>query len=340
MKHAIFIEPSYQDFLEDRLFELGNKKLNRDGTLLPFVRLREHCAAQGISVHTADKLRDGSERRDVNHYWSLGLMQGYEKFIDAPDVRLRGFILMEPPLIKPEMYKALPELTTIFEEVYVHNTVGACYSLNHVSRERLRPFFWPQPFDDIQPQYWNRIDRKNKLVAIAGNHNPRFRKPELYSERIKAIAELSERKGIDLYGRGWEKWWSRQSLWWAYWRYRRAISINYRGGCDSKWNTLSEYRFSLCFENMPMDGYITEKIFDCFYAGTIPIYRGASNIKTIIPDGAYIDMRNFNTYDEMLDYVQSMSHDQWQSMREVARHFLQTQGRELYYNSLINILRV
>ena len=34
---------------------------------------------------------------------------------------------------------------------------------------------------------------------------------------------------------------------------------------------------------MEMKGYISEKIFDCFYSGTIPIYLGAKDVKTIFP---------------------------------------------------------
>lgn len=335
---AIFIDPSYRDFLEDRLFDLDDQRLNRDGTLLPFVRLREHFLAKGVAVHTADKLRDGSKRCDVNHYWSLGLAHDYESLIGAADVRLRGFVLMEPPLVQPALYSALPQLTSLFEEVYVHNTLGDGYSLNGVARDRLRPFFWPQPHDDVLPAYWDRTQRLNKLVVIAGNHNPRMRSPELYSARIEAVAALSSRQGIDLFGRGWEKWWSRQSLWLTYWRHRRAIVSSYRGSCLSKWDTLSNYRFSLCFENMPMQGYITEKLFDCFYAGTVPIYWGAPDIDQLVPSEAYVDMRQFPNYNDMLDHIQAMSNADWQSKRDVAREFIRTRGKDVYFNSLVNMV--
>lgn len=339
-EHAVFIDPSYKDFFGDRLFDLDDRRLNRDGTLLPFVRLREHLANQGIPVHTADKLRDGSKRREINHYWSLGLVQECRELISDKSVRFRGFVLMEPPLIKPEIYSELPWLTSVFEKVYLHNTIGDGYSLKGVARDRLCPLFWPQPHSDVLSQYWDRMKRKNKLVVIAGNHNPRFRKPELYSERIKAIAELSGCDGIDLFGRGWDRWWSRQSFWWTYWRYRGAIASSYRGSCVSKWETLSAYRFSLCFENMPMTGYVTEKLFDCLYAGTVPIYWGAPNIDELVPAGAYVDMRQFGTYGDMLDHVLAMSEKDWQAMREIGRKFLRTRGHEAYCNSLIHMIRI
>lgn len=337
---AVFIDPSTDHFLDDRLFDLDNQHLNRDGTLLPFARLREHLAQQGIPLHTADKLRDGSERRELNHYWSLGLVKGHEAFIGDPNVRLRGFILLEPPLVQPEIYAALPHLSADFEEVFLHNVEGDGYSLEGVVQDRLRKFCWPQPYGDVLSEFWYQDHRQNKLVAIAGNHNPGRRKPELYSERIKAIAALSECNGIDLFGRGWERWWSRQSFWWPYWRFRRAIMSSYQGPCSSKWEVLSKYRFSLCFENMPMTGYVTEKIFDCLYAGTVPVYWGAPDIENLIPAGAYVDMRNYSSYQEMYNHVLNMSEKQWHAMRKVARDFLRTKGTREYYDSLLNVVKV
>lgn len=337
---AVFLDPSSDHFLQNRLFDVSDAHLNRDGTLLPFARLRAHLVTQGVQAHTADKLRDGSERHGINHYWSLGSIKGYKDFIYSNDVKLRGIILMEPPLVRPDLYEALPELTSFFEEVYLHNTVGDGYSLAGVRQEQLRPLFWPQPHGDVLPEHWGRTQRLNKLVVIAGNHNPGLRKPELYSERIKAIAALQARQCVDLFGRGWERWWSRQSLWWPYWRYRGAIASSYRGSCVSKWETLSAYRFSLCFENMPMTGYVTEKLFDCLYAGTVPIYWGAPNIDDLVPAGAYVDMRQFDTYGDMLDHVLAMSDKDWQTMREIARQFLRTRGNEIYCNSLIHMIRI
>lgn len=335
---AVFIDPSSNHFLDDRLFDLDNHHLNRDGTLVPFAALRDHLNKQGIPVHTADKLRDGSERREINHYWSLGLTDGYQSFVHDDSVRLRGFILFEPPIVQPKMYKALPQLTANFEEVFIHNVLGDGYSLKGVEQVRLRKLYWPQPYGDVLPEFWSRKHRLNKLVMIAGNHNPRFRKPEFYSERIKAVARLSKCNGIDLFGRGWEQWWSRQSLCWPYWQNRKSIMSSYRGACTSKLEVLSKYRFSLCFENMPMTGYVTEKLFDCFYAGTVPIYWGAPDIDKLVPSEAYIDMRKFHSFDDMFDRVQELSDREWVNMREAARDFLQGRGKTQYQDSLLNAI--
>ena len=60
--------------------------------------------------------------------------------------------------------------------------------------------------------------------------------------------------------------------------------------------TLSKYKFSICFENSITAGYISEKIFDCFYAGTIPIYYGDPNVKESIDPDSFIDFRKFDDY--------------------------------------------
>lgn len=41
---------------------------------------------------------------------------------------------------------------------------------------------------------------------------------------------------------------------------------------------MSRYKFVICFENVCIDGYVSEKIIYCFLAGCIPIYFGDPNI--------------------------------------------------------------
>ena len=107
---------------------------------------------------------------------------------------------------------------------------------------------------------------------------------------------------------------------------------SYRGACESKLEVLSQYKYSLCYENMPMAGYVTEKIFDCFYAGTVPIYLGATDVDKYVPVGSFVDMRLFKNVTEMYLHVQSLSMIDWLEMREVGRNFLRTTFRSTYFN--------
>jgi hypothetical protein len=46
----------------------------------------------------------------------------------------------------------------------------------------------------------------------------------------------------------------------------------------SKEEALSDYMFSVVFENVKIDKYYTEKITDCFALGVIPVYWGTDKI--------------------------------------------------------------
>jgi hypothetical protein len=172
---------------------------------------------------------------------------------------------------------------------------------------------------------------------INGNHRPASRDGDLYSKRIEALVALSDFGVIDLFGRGWDKWWSRNSMWLPYWKHRRALMSIYKGPCKSKYEVLSQYVFALCFENMSMKSYITEKIFDCLYAGTIPIYLGAKDINDLVPDDIYIDCRRFSSWKEIYNEILGMTTDEILGMREAGRAFIKSDRGLKYYDSLIKI---
>jgi hypothetical protein len=335
---SIFIDPSYRVFDSDRLFDLANPVLNRDGQLLPFHRLREHMASKGISVHTADYLfKEDDKEAQSRNYYSLGLLDNFERVLLEQGARLAAFVIMEPPVVAPSLYEALPRLTAVFDRVYVHNTTGDGYSLDGVDKSKLHRLYWPIPHDDVLELYWENSGRMKRVVVINGSHNPGFRSREQYSLRIKAMAELSKIGVVDLYGMGWDKWWSRSAMWLPYWRNRRALMSIYKGKCASKFEVLQNYEFCLCFENMRMDGYITEKIFDCLYAGTIPLYMGAPDILDYIPEDVFVDCRKYSTWQEMWEDVAVMSSDRINVMRNAGRNFLKSDMAKKFYDAIEHI---
>ena len=89
---------------------------------------------------------------------------------------------------------------------------------------------------------------------------------------------------------------------------------------------------------MQMNGYVTEKLFDCFYAGTVPIYLGANDIAQLIPANTYIDFRQFQTILELRNYLYSLSEEDIQQYRVAARVFLQSEQGLKYYNALQEIV--
>lgn len=336
--HNIFIDPSYRVFDSDKLFDLTDPILNRDNQLLPFHRLRENMANLGVNIKTADYLFKNENQDNFQcDYYSLGLLDNYLKLVDKKNIQLRGFLIMEPPAVAPQLYRALPELTRHFQRVYLHNTVGDGYSLKGVDQSKLSAFYWPQPNQNVLEPYWSNRERLNRIVVINGNHIPRSFHGQLYGKRIEVMARLAKLGVVDLYGRGWNEWWSHRSMWPPYWMHYKSLMSIYRGSCESKYEVLSRYKFSLCFENMAMKGYVTEKLFDCLYAGTIPLYLGAKDIEALVPVEAYIDCRQFASWEEMSNKVLSMTDAEVVAMREAGREFIQSEAGMKYYHSLLNI---
>ena len=351
MKKYILIDPPYKVFYGDKIFKAGDTRMNRDGTLDSTARLRDKFDKLDIEIHTADyyfKNKTWIERENAScDYYSLGILENFEALGQRKNINLQAFVVMEPPVVAPHLYLALPRLTKYFKRVYVSNIHGDGYSLDGVNREKLHKFYWPVPFNDVLEKFWNNTDRMNRVVAISSNHNPMLynlrhfilRKPqsELYSKRIEAVAALSKSGVVDLYGPRWGVWWSPFSMWRPYWKNRNALMSVYKGVCRSKHEVLSHYRFSLCFENMYMTDYITEKIFDCIYAGTIPLYLGAKNISDLIPPNVYVDCRNYSSWDGMWESVREMPDSRIQDMKEAGRVFVRKYGLR-YYNSLEEIV--
>lgn len=85
---------------------------------------------------------------------------------------------------------------------------------------------------------------------------------------------------------------------------------------DLSSDSLKDYMFQIAIENAQRINYFSEKIYDCFATGTVPIYWGASNI------GDFFDMDGiliFNTPDELKDILNSLSVEKYNSMLPAIR---------------------
>ncbi len=330
MKKRFFIDPPSQAFYGNRFFV--DSGLNRDDCLRPWIFLKERCEGKGIELNTLD-LWD--RKGGPVEYYSLGMLDNLDEMAAQQDVLMKSFYVFEPPVVDPSIYKALPKLTSLFEEVYVHNTHGDGYAFDGVDQSKLRKLYWPQPFNHVIESFWANRDRKRRVVVINGNHKPASRNEELYSKRIDAMVALSKTDLVDLYGRGWDRWLSRSSMWIPYWKNRKRLLSIYKGACESKFEILSRYEFCLCFENMRMDGYMTEKLFDCLYAGCIPIYYGAPDVADYVDPEIYIDFTEFHGWNELVNHIMFIPKSDIEAMREKGKEFLESKGMEKFHNSLM-----
>jgi hypothetical protein len=149
---------------------------------------------------------------------------------------------------------------------------------------------------------------------------------ELYRDRLDAIRHFSHSADFDLFGRGWSDARTLSSV------EARAVARSYRGEIPvlEKVSTLSNYRFALCFENTAFHGYVTEKIFDCFVAGSIPIYLGAPDIKSLVPPGSFIDARDFRDFAGMESFIRTLKPEVARDYLDAAADFTTSKNAEMF----------
>lgn len=78
---------------------------------------------------------------------------------------------------------------------------------------------------------------------------------------------------------------------------------------DSKTNFQRRSKFTICFESTAHEGFITEKITDAFFADTIPIYYGSSNVKEIFNPEAFIHVADYESFDAVVEKIRELDQD-------------------------------
>ncbi len=109
--------------------------------------------------------------------------------------------------------------------------------------------------------------------------------------RIEIFNKLSKYKPIDGYGQPFNNWFY---------------------GEYNKYQVLSFYKFSICFENSisPVGGYYTEKLFHAKTAGTIPIYWSDSKCSHDFNEKSFINLNDFESMDDMIKHIIEVDEDE------------------------------
>lgn len=178
---------------------------------------------------------------------------------------------------------------------------------------------------------------KNKIVwfihKIYKIYSPSFRnysQKQLHSKRIEVIKYFGERDKLDLFGSNWLdfKRFKKDDLK----RLKPLLNRLNPSFCEDKIKTISDYKFTFCFENISMEGYVTEKIIDCFVAGTVPIYLGAPDICDFVPKNCFIDMRDFSSLSELDTFLCKLDENQISDYIKSAKDFLDSEnGKRFSY---------
>jgi len=312
MKKATFVVTN--DYIGNKAFDMSDSRLNRDNCLYINYLLREKFAEQGWDLATQDI--NPIDKSDLVLYWDMP-----DVLPRLEDIDKSVLFLWESEIIKPNNYDIAKHerFRTIFTwrtDLLGHRRY---YRIYHA--QKLDPTFTPE----VLPSRY--------IALIAANKKSRDPR-ELYSSREKVIDwyEKNAPEAFDLYGIGWDRLSSSNR--WINAALRRCPALaralssrhpSYKGGIVSKKEILSNYKFTIAFENArSVPGYVTEKIIDPLLVGSIPVYLGADDVQDIIPGDCFIDARDYPSIDCMCSALLDIKEDEIIRRRRAIRDFFKS----------------
>jgi len=323
-KACFFVDNAYQN---NRLFDLNNSILNRDNCLFQFWFLKQEYKKYGYDLST----------QDINSVEESQIVIYNEMPFELPknDIDKSYLIIYESELVNPNNW--IMENHKYFNKIFTWRD-------DIIDNQRYFKFNFVQ---NIPKQINKDLTRKEKLCTLIAGNKVANHMLELYSKRVGAIRwfEKNHPNDFEFFGIGWDKYNLKNRYINFLYRKLNLSKLfkpnfsSYRGRVDSKVEILEKYKFSICYENArDIPGYITEKIFDCFFAGCVPIYWGANNITKHIPKECFIDKRKFNTYEELYEYINSIKDSEYLEYLENIEKFLNSE--KAYYFSIESFVEI
>lgn len=291
----------------------------------PYGVLRALLRERGIDLQTYDRgtLSQAAKVLCFNH------RPNFFANLKAAGLRRDQLVLflMEPRPVIPKQYR---------QRVWDHYGTVFTFLDDLIDNRHIFKMRYPQgqTLRSNIPQFAER-----KFLTLMNANKYSYVTNELYSVRRRAIRHFEHAADFDLYGYGWGKngaltpgvaWQALQSgrvLQYIEdagrgWR----VSPSYRGTVENKYATIERYRFCLAFENEKgTRGYISEKIFDCLFSGTVPVYLGAKNIGDEVPGECFIDMRNFASFAELEKFLRRVTATEFNTYQAAGQRFLRDQ---------------
>ena len=317
----IYASIIYRSYKNNVLFKEGAGENNGE-FFLPYRKLRQEFLRNEVELNTAD----------VN----AGKKVAFELYINccrqAPKARAYVY-LYENPLIR---------LMNRNRRMLDRYNKWFTWDGELLDDGRAVRLFYPnqlEPADYKDPQ-----ERPLFLVLVTTNNAIKDYDPrEQFGARVEIIKWYEQYAPNDfhLFGRGWDCPAALLGRWGQIYNQARKIIARvfpvtspfatWRGPVASKNELLTRTRFSLAYENSrDLPGYITEKLFDCFRAGCVPVYVGPKEIHDYVPADCFIDGRKFATTAALHAHLLTIDDAAYRGYQERIRAYLLSAGAKLF----------
>lgn len=290
--------------------DLGNRIFSPESKsiLSPYMRaFRDFMAERSVDVATLDMVDFNDPRvKKVLYFeynWRM-LSRKRDPFLAKVPYDKRALVLLEPAIVNPTMYYT-GLLRKRFKTVF---TWDLRLLRNNPDYVPIRVPVGAEPLAYRDNRFADMPFASKKLLVAVSRNRWHYMPQATFGLRRKVYRYMQSHapEDFDLYGLDWERPCS---------RLERILGRTYvkcwrgpiEGSWDAKVDIISRYKFSICFENSVWNpGYLSEKIFDCFCARTVPVYFGSKGNEKFLPEGTYIDYRDFDSPRRLLDYLRSV----------------------------------
>ena len=333
MKVTFYADFVNRGFENNAIFDLTHP-WNRDNCFYPYYLMREKLKCHGIEVNT-DDVNSGREL-------VFALHMDVQKQSDSIPCYL---LMLETPQVCPS--NGISLYWKRYNKIFTWND-------DLVDGDRFIKINFPNPIQVYVADGFSSRDRFCCLIA-SNRTLPVLDDRDLYPERVKAIRwfEAHAPQNFDLYGVDWDLLVVRRGLIGKierrFWRaFGRLVKLqpfpSYRGKIAHKCEVLTRTKFVICYENVrDLSGYITEKIFDCFFSGCVPVYWGASNITDYIPADCFVDRRQFPDIQAVYHFLREMTEQEFEGYQQRIAIFLQSDAAypfssEFFAETIVNMV--
>lgn len=279
---------------------IGETKHHR-GTPFYGLHLPTLLKKYNLKVKTAKQIRKCPRAKKIVN---LEVIEDKAKYFKLHLQRNMVLILLEPPSVLPKNYEK--KYHKYFSKIYTFDD-------DLVDNKKYFKLYYPE-LKPMRKDYKS-FEEKKLCTLIAGDKSS-IHPDELYSKRREVIHffEKTAPEDFDLYGQTWKK----------------SEFPSYLGSIPNK-ECLLGYKFCFAYENMTnINGYITEKIFDCFHFGCVPIYLGANNVCDYIPKNCFIDRRDFSSLEELYQYLNRMPKEEYENYITNIQTYLKSDKAKLF----------
>lgn len=317
---AIWVGKPYDN---DTLFD-SRSPLDPDRRWAPFQELKKAVESLGGSCHTQDVFKQKKILPDAVLFLDIPAKPVKSLLRDWHEKVQKWVILQECEVIIPRNWDEA--LHRQFDKIFTWNT-------SWVDNKKYFKLNFSNALPDV---IQGAFSKKEKLCVMVAGNNKAVHPLALYSKREEAIRwfEKNHPEDFDLYGRGWDEYvFSGPRLVRALNRIKYIKKLfaprfpSYKGAVATKRPVLEKYKFCICYENArDIPGYITEKIFDCFFAGCVPVYWGAPDITDCIPKECLIDRREFKTHEDLHAFMKNLTDAEYSRRLSAINTYLSGNG--------------